>query len=311
MAALTDQPAVEALSQTYAKLNFGPYTVVGYSVAGEETVVQVPELGVCFDVGRAPQFALPSDVLCVSHAHMDHLAGIAYYLSQRYFQGMKPAVVLLPAEIADPVDDLLRAWQRLERQMSPYELVPMNPGDEFEVRRDFLIRCHRAHHGPPSLAYACVSVRHKLKPEFADRSGDELAKLKREGTEIQYEKQVPLVFYTGDTGPGELWKEADLTRAQLLLTECTFFDAGHRRRSRQGRHLHAEDFAEVLPSLACEHVVIQHVSRRTGVGRAKRRLKKLVGDEAMRRVHFLMDLKDAATVGDAGDAGTPDAPDRT
>ena len=27
--------------------------VIGYSVAGEETVVQIPEMNVCFDIGRA------------------------------------------------------------------------------------------------------------------------------------------------------------------------------------------------------------------------------------------------------------------
>ena len=35
---------------------------------------------------------------------MDHLAGIAYYLSQRYFQGMKPGTVLAltSSDSADP-----------------------------------------------------------------------------------------------------------------------------------------------------------------------------------------------------------------
>ena len=63
-------------------------------VAGEETVVQVPEWNVCFDFGRAPHFALTSDIVCLSHGHMDHVAGVGYFLSQRFFQGMKPATVL-------------------------------------------------------------------------------------------------------------------------------------------------------------------------------------------------------------------------
>src|SRR3982751_6154057 len=71
------------LVQRFAKLKFGSFHVIGYSVAGEETVVQVPEMNVCFDVGRAPYFALTSDILCLTHAHMDHVAGIGYYLSQR------------------------------------------------------------------------------------------------------------------------------------------------------------------------------------------------------------------------------------
>ncbi len=302
MAALREQPERTYLTQRFARLDFGTLSVVGYSVAGEETVVQVPELGLCFDAGRAPQFALTSDILCLSHAHMDHVAGIAYYASQRFFQGMKPPVVLLPHEIRDAVADVLNAFGRLERQETPYQLVPMRPGEMHNVRNDFGIRCHRTHHGGPSLAFSAVQIRRKLKPEFLEKSGDEIVRLKKDGVEIQYTREVPLITFTGDTGDGTVWDEPDLYDAQVLLTECTFFEDEHRRKAKAGRHLHVETFADILPSLNCEHVVILHVSRRTGVQRAKKILRDLIGDDEMRRVHFLMDLKDARRAGDAAKA---------
>jgi ribonuclease BN (tRNA processing enzyme) len=84
------------LVQRFARLPLGQIHLIGYSVAGEETIVQVPELNVCFDIGRCPYFALTSDIICLTHGHMDHVAGLPYYLSQRAFQGMKPGTILLP-----------------------------------------------------------------------------------------------------------------------------------------------------------------------------------------------------------------------
>ena len=289
------------LVQRFAKLAFGQYTVIGYSVAGEESVVQVPELNVCFDIGRSPQFALTSDFLCISHAHMDHLAGIAYYASQRYFQGMKAGTILLPAELEGAVDDLLKAWRGVERQMTPYKLVPMRPGDYYEVRRDLGIRCFRTHHGGPSLGFAVINVREKLKPEYSELSGPELVKLKREGTEIQYRREVPIVAYLGDTSLGPIFDEPDVRNAEILITECTFFDGDHRRKAKAGKHLHLEDFLKVLPSLRNRHILLTHVSRRTGVRRARRLLKKAVGEERMANIHFLMDFSEATEGGDVED----------
>src|SRR5947208_15606804 len=115
-----ETPEKSFLVQRFAKIPLGKppgsIHVIGYSVAGEETVIQVPELNVCFDIGRAPYFALTSDIICISHSHMDHLAGLGYYLSQRHFQGMKPGTVLLPRELERPVDALLRCWRDVERQ---------------------------------------------------------------------------------------------------------------------------------------------------------------------------------------------------
>ena len=53
-----------------------PHRVQGFSVAGEQTVVHVPELEVAFDVGFCPRVLVPCPSIALSHAHMDHIGGV-------------------------------------------------------------------------------------------------------------------------------------------------------------------------------------------------------------------------------------------
>ena len=47
-------PAMAAIKTPY-------FHIIGYSVAGEESVVQVPELNLNFDIGKCPRPALTAD----------------------------------------------------------------------------------------------------------------------------------------------------------------------------------------------------------------------------------------------------------
>jgi len=295
------------LVQKFAKLKIDALHVIGYSVAGEETVVQIPELDVCFDIGRAPYFALTSNYICLTHGHMDHLAGLAYYLSQRNFQGMKPGTVLLPRELERPADAMLRCWRDVERQGTPYKLVGMQAGTDYAVRRDFLIRPIETHHGGGSLGYSLISVREKLKDEYMGRPGQELAALRKSGVQIQYRIEVPLITYLGDTTIGRVFDHPDVINAEILVTECTFFESAHKQRAKVGKHLHVDQLVEILPSLKNQHLILTHLSRRTSMGKARAILRKRVGEERMKNIHFLMDLEGSHEAGDVDSAGPPPA----
>ena len=99
-------------SHNLAHIKIDDLEIIGYSVAGEETVVAVPQLDVCFDVGKAPDQIIPINNILLTHGHMDHAAGIAYYLSQRNFCGISPGTILAPKKF-------IRADERHNRCLVP------------------------------------------------------------------------------------------------------------------------------------------------------------------------------------------------
>ena len=83
-------------SHNLAHIKIEKLEIIGYSVAAEETVVAIPQLDVCFDIGKAPEQIISINNVLLTHGHMDHAAGIAYYLSNRNFIGQSPGRIYAP-----------------------------------------------------------------------------------------------------------------------------------------------------------------------------------------------------------------------
>jgi ribonuclease Z len=274
-----------------SQLTIGDFTLVGYSVAGEESVVVAPELDCVFDIGKCPREALTVNHVLISHGHMDHIAGLPYYFSQRDFQGIENGVALVPAGLVEPLEDLMVAWGRVEGHIPPHKIVGMRDGDVHEIRRGLVARAFATRHMPGSLGFAVIDVRQKLKGEFAGLTSSQIVELKNKGVQITDRVEYPLVAYLGDTDKANYAELPFVALAKVLLIECTFFDTDHLSRARAGRHLHVTDLPEVLDGMENEQIVIIHVTRRTNMSMARRILRKVLDKDILGRIAFLMSRK--------------------
>lgn len=265
------------------------YRVQGISIAGEESVVQVPELDVCFDIGRCPRFALTSNFIALTHGHMDHAAGLAYYYSQRVFQGMGVGTVLCHPALEQPIHNIMRAWIDVEAQRTPYQVKAMAPESEVEIKNNLYLRAFATRHTVPSLGFVVVERRSKLRPDLVGLPQEKLLELKNRGETITQIMEVPLVCYTGDTMMGPHFDRPDVLNARVLITECTFLEPGHRDRAAIGQHLHLDDVVEIVSRSKAEAVILTHLSRRTHMGEARRQVEQAVPAEHRQRVYLLMD----------------------
>ncbi len=274
-----------------SQLTTDDFDLAGYSVAGEETVIIAPELDCAFDIGKCPREALTVNHVLLSHGHMDHIAGLPYYFSQRDFQGIANGTALVEESLVEPLENLMRAWGEVEGHVPPHRIVPMRDGEDYEIRRGLVARAFAVRHLRNSLGYSVVDVRKKLKEEYLGLSGPEIVELKKKGVEITNRVEVPLVAFLGDTGKCNYSHLPHVAKAKVLLLECTFFDEDHAKRARLGKHLHVNDLPEVLEGMDNERIVIIHVTRRTHMGQARKRLRATLPKDILKRVTFLMSRK--------------------
>jgi len=274
-----------------SQLDLGDFTLAGYSVAGEESVIIAPELNCAFDIGKCPREALTVDHVLLSHGHMDHAAGLPYYFAQRDFQGIACGTALVPADLVRPIEHLMVAWGAVEGHVPPHRIVGMVPGEDYEIRRGLIARAFHTRHLPGSLGFSVIDVRQKLKAEYLDLTGPQIVALKNRGVQITNRLEVPLVAYLGDTAPASYADLACVAQAKALLIECTFFDADHASRARAGKHLHVADLPGVLEGIDCPRIIIIHVTRRTNMAEARRMLRKTLPKDVLERITFLMSRK--------------------
>jgi len=281
-----------------------PYRIQGISVAGEQTVIQVPELDVAFDIGQCTRAVLSVPTIALSHAHMDHVGGLPYWFSQRYFQKIggdthmpdkadgkpRPPVgrCVCHPEIEQALRGMMRAWEPLERQKTPFEIVPLAPDADLELKNNILLRGIATRHTVPRLGFVVLERRSKLKDEFRDLPQEKLRELRSRGIEITRQLEIPLVAYTGDTAPGEFLVRDEFAEAKIMIAECTFFEPDHNERARIGMHLHIDDIVRMLPVWKADAIVLVHASRRTTIHYARERIEALAKGDAS-RIHLLMD----------------------
>jgi len=245
-----------------APLSLAGLELRGHSVGGHETWLDLPGLGLCFDIGRAPEASLSTETVCFTHAHVDHLGGVVSHCASRSLRGMSPPTYVVPPAVVPGLEQLLEVWRGLDGAELPCRIVGLGPGDELAVKKR-LVRPFPAYHFGPAQGYAVWEVRDKLRAEYQGLPGQRIKELREAGTPITDRHETPLVAFSGDTRIELVEAEEVVRTARLLILEVTFLDDRVSVASaREKGHVHLDEVIERAHLFENEAILMTHFSAR-------------------------------------------------
>ncbi|MCO5166571.1 MAG: MBL fold metallo-hydrolase [Planctomycetes bacterium] len=238
-----------------------------FSISGLATYVLVPALDACFDLGHCGVEAARLGHVFLSHVHQDHAGGVHRHLSLRAMTGARPPRIYCPAESAEALRDLLRAWARLEGKdpaAAGDVVVPVRPGDRLALGRGRTVEAFDVTHRIASRGYTVVERARALLPAWQGRPAAEVSAAVRRGEAVHAEAARRRLTYIGDSTIETLEQRPEVSDCDVLLMEATHLPGTEVATARRYGHTHLDElvalFARAPAALAARHIVLKHFS---------------------------------------------------
>ncbi len=261
------------------KHKHGDLTIEGYSRAAVQSYWRIAELKLGFDLGAHPWDFMGTPTWLLSHCHLDHVAALPLYVARRRLMKMAEPRVYVPMGTRQQIRSMLDSFERLDRGRLPCKLIGVEHGVDYELSRELVFTALRTVHRVESYGFVIFERRKKLKPEYAELSGQEIKALRESGEEVTQEIRIPILAYTGDTAPKGLDNNPLFYKAKILITEMTFIAPDHRRHLiHKNGHMHLDDFIERADQFENELIIASHFSTRYGPQQAEKIVKRRVPD---------------------------------
>lgn len=239
------------------------FRFTGYSLAGITTSIFCKTASVCFDVGQGLPFQIPARHVLITHAHLDHAAGIPYLIAQKNMNNQVNTNFFVPENLLDPLQKILKLWEGVDEHEYKFRLQAAIPGRTYELDKSYSMRPFATPHRVQSQGYLLLQKKKRLKEIY--KSGDTAAILraKAAGEEPNEWITEPVVAFTGDTKIEFLESDPEIKSAKILFVEATFWDEERPvERARHWGHTHIDELLELLPSFKNEKIVLIHASVR-------------------------------------------------
>ena len=275
------------------------FTLIGYSRAGLNTSLYIPELRIRLDAGTPCHF--DSDYVFISHGHPDHMGCLDTYMN-----GHQKTIVYCGAQ-ARP--NLLK-WVKAMNDLQCGGRSPRKPGQKmiacdhrktYNVRftgTPYIVETYACKHSIQVMGYGFSACRTRLKDKFRclidtpllgqvktltvaylDDESDEFSDIKTNLTEngvdvvaddfsadgaieITTTVIVPQFCYLTDTTTEVFDRHPELQKYSVIITECTYFDLDDLRNAKKKKHTHWNMLKPIIASWRDSDFVLIHTSQK-------------------------------------------------
>jgi ribonuclease Z len=259
----------------------------GYSLAGITTSLFFKNAQLCFDLGQGMPFQMGARRVLLTHGHLDHAAGVPYFIAQRNMQGQDHNEIYGPAKLVEPLSKIIQLWSEIDQHEYRYQLRAAEQGKIYEIDKLYSFRPFPTVHRVPSQGYLVYQKRKRLKEEYRGEGEALILAARRNGIDPNETYLEPIVAFTGDTQIDFLDLDEEVKRAKILFVECTFWDeAKPVEHARKWGHLHIDELIQRLPELTSEKIMLIHASVRYSTAYLDAILDKRLGPADRARVQI-------------------------
>ncbi|WP_298768813.1 hypothetical protein [uncultured Fibrobacter sp.] len=282
-----------ALKQVH--VNTSCTSVVGFSISGLATYIQLPELDFCIDMGECPLSATPLNHVFLTHAHGDHGRCLMRHHSLRKMMGVeRESAYYLPHSIHEGAKKWIYSealFEGVPESKFRYpNLYPVYAGEVqfLEYRKDLAFEAFEVKHSIPTMGGTIYHYKKKLKDEYLGLPADEIIKLRASGKDITREVYDPLVSFMGDCIGESLLENRRVFDSKVLITECTFLAPEDYEMSHKKGHTHISQIADTLNRMGddvkCEKIILSHFSMKYSEKYIREMVAKNIPDKFLDRV---------------------------
>jgi len=261
----------------------------GISEGGIRTSVAIAQYNLLFDIGAIPHEKIHLENVLVTHGHLDHAAGIPYYISQRSLQKLKPPNIYVNEAMYENTKKIIELYSEIEGFVYQYNLISTPVNTSFALTPNTFFKAFKTTHRIPSQGYTIFETVKKLLPEYSDLKGSDIVELKTKGKTITEDKETPLVSFSGDTQIEYILEHKEVRESKILFLECTYVDSDRNvERARAWGHTHLDEIIAYAKEFKNEKIVLIHFSKRYKHSFIKDIVRKKIPDILKGRIHCFL-----------------------